>query len=173
MYRTPATMPEFSDTVIHIVRASLWRREAQEQVGNLIYSLPHRRTKFSDREGCLVGKILRSSTLRILCVSGLYKLVSNISPFVMEHSLPASNIQGVIVLTTQLLALGLRKIRQPKVIAEVIGGILLGLHSVTYLFIHEFTGFFLSLRTNCLRSHTRFHRTYIPHGFPSLPLPSG
>ncbi|KAI0647892.1 Sodium/hydrogen exchanger family-domain-containing protein [Trametes meyenii] len=33
---------------------------------------------------------------------------------------------GVIVLTTQLLALGLRKIKQPKVIAEVIGGILLG-----------------------------------------------
>ncbi|KAL1950506.1 hypothetical protein VTO73DRAFT_5630 [Trametes versicolor] len=33
---------------------------------------------------------------------------------------------GVIVLTTQILALGLRKIRQPKVIAEVIGGILLG-----------------------------------------------
>ncbi|KAH9924338.1 Sodium/hydrogen exchanger family-domain-containing protein [Epithele typhae] len=33
---------------------------------------------------------------------------------------------GVIVMTTQLLALGLRKIRQPKVIAEVIGGILLG-----------------------------------------------
>ncbi|KAI0632272.1 Sodium/hydrogen exchanger family-domain-containing protein [Trametes polyzona] len=33
---------------------------------------------------------------------------------------------GVIVLTTQLLALVLGKIRQPKVIAEVIGGILLG-----------------------------------------------
>ncbi|KAI0715663.1 Sodium/hydrogen exchanger family-domain-containing protein [Cerioporus squamosus] len=33
---------------------------------------------------------------------------------------------GVIILTTQILALGLRKIRQPKVIAEVIGGILLG-----------------------------------------------
>ncbi|TBU30002.1 Sodium/hydrogen exchanger family-domain-containing protein [Dichomitus squalens] len=33
---------------------------------------------------------------------------------------------GVIVLTTQLLSLVLRKIRQPRVIAEVIGGILLG-----------------------------------------------
>ncbi|KAI0819223.1 Sodium/hydrogen exchanger family-domain-containing protein [Trametes gibbosa] len=33
---------------------------------------------------------------------------------------------GVIILTTQLLALGLRKMKQPKVIAEVIGGILLG-----------------------------------------------
>ncbi|KAI0769112.1 Sodium/hydrogen exchanger family-domain-containing protein [Trametes elegans] len=33
---------------------------------------------------------------------------------------------GVIILTTQLLSLVLRKIRQPKVIAEVIGGILLG-----------------------------------------------
>ncbi|OSC97499.1 hypothetical protein PYCCODRAFT_1377092 [Trametes coccinea BRFM310] len=33
---------------------------------------------------------------------------------------------GVIILTTQLLSLVLRKIRQPKVIAEVLGGILLG-----------------------------------------------
>jgi Kef-type K+ transport system membrane component KefB len=29
-------------------------------------------------------------------------------------------------MTTQLLALGLQRIRQPKVIAEVIGGIILG-----------------------------------------------
>ena len=36
-------------------------------------------------------------------------------------------LSGVIVMTTQILALGLRKIRQPKVIAEVIGGILLGM----------------------------------------------
>ncbi|KDQ30912.1 hypothetical protein PLEOSDRAFT_1062891 [Pleurotus ostreatus PC15] len=33
---------------------------------------------------------------------------------------------GIIVLTTQLLSLALRKMRQPKVIAEVLGGILLG-----------------------------------------------
>ncbi|EJD50521.1 hypothetical protein AURDEDRAFT_160422 [Auricularia subglabra TFB-10046 SS5] len=33
---------------------------------------------------------------------------------------------GIIILTTQLLSLVLRKIKQPKVIAEVIGGILLG-----------------------------------------------
>ncbi|KAK0467114.1 Sodium/hydrogen exchanger family-domain-containing protein [Desarmillaria tabescens] len=33
---------------------------------------------------------------------------------------------GVIVATASLLSLGLRKIRQPKVIAEVLGGILLG-----------------------------------------------
>ncbi|KAG8952978.1 K(+)/H(+) antiporter [Tulasnella sp. 424] len=33
---------------------------------------------------------------------------------------------GIIVCTAQLLALGLTKLRQPKVIAEVIGGILLG-----------------------------------------------
>ena len=46
--------------------------------------------------------------------------VSTISPTVANHRL------GVIVLTTQLLSLVLRKIRQPKVIAEVIGGILLG-----------------------------------------------
>ena len=33
---------------------------------------------------------------------------------------------GVIIVTTQLLAFGLKKLRQPKVIAEVIGGIVLG-----------------------------------------------
>jgi Kef-type K+ transport system membrane component KefB len=33
---------------------------------------------------------------------------------------------GIIVLFTQLLSLGLRRIRQPRVIAEVIGGVLLG-----------------------------------------------
>ena len=33
---------------------------------------------------------------------------------------------GIIVLTAQLLGLILRRIRQPKVIAEVLGGILLG-----------------------------------------------
>ncbi|KAG9046427.1 K(+)/H(+) antiporter [Tulasnella sp. UAMH 9824] len=33
---------------------------------------------------------------------------------------------GIIIITTQLLALGLAKLRQPKVIAEVIGGIVLG-----------------------------------------------
>ncbi|KAH9080284.1 Sodium/hydrogen exchanger family-domain-containing protein [Lactarius deliciosus] len=33
---------------------------------------------------------------------------------------------GIIVITTQILSLGLRKLRQPRVIAEVLGGILLG-----------------------------------------------
>ncbi|KAH9969870.1 Sodium/hydrogen exchanger family-domain-containing protein [Russula dissimulans] len=33
---------------------------------------------------------------------------------------------GIIILTTQILSLGLRKLRQPRVIAEVLGGILLG-----------------------------------------------
>ena len=32
-------------------------------------------------------------------------------------------------MTTQLLSLGLKKIRQPRVIAEVIGGIILGASS--------------------------------------------
>jgi Kef-type K+ transport system membrane component KefB len=38
-------------------------------------------------------------------------------------------------MTTQVLALGLRKLRQPKVIAEVIGGILLG-ESFIQIFRH-------------------------------------
>lgn len=33
---------------------------------------------------------------------------------------------GIIICTTQLLGLLLRKLRQPRVIAEVLGGILLG-----------------------------------------------
>jgi hypothetical protein len=40
--------------------------------------------------------------------------------------LPTLAIAGVIIMTTQLLSLGLKKIRQPRVIAEVIGGIFLG-----------------------------------------------
>lgn len=50
--------------------------------------------------------------------------VSSPLPTVANHRL------GVIVLTTQLLSLVLRKIRQPKVIAEVIGGILLGMYAL-------------------------------------------
>lgn len=43
------------------------------------------------------------------------------------HQLGVFNgIAGVIIMMTQLLSLGLRRIRQPKVIAEVLGGILLG-----------------------------------------------
>lgn len=37
------------------------------------------------------------------------------------------------MLTTQLLSLVLRKIRQPRVIAEVIGGILLGMLFIPHL----------------------------------------
>jgi len=42
-----------------------------------------------------------------------------------SHALP-----GIIIITTQILSLGLRKLQQPRVIAEVIGGILLGTSSV-------------------------------------------
>lgn len=36
---------------------------------------------------------------------------------------------GIIICTANLLSLGLRKLRQPKVIAEVLGGIILGASS--------------------------------------------
>ena len=39
-------------------------------------------------------------------------------------------LPGIIIITTQILSLGLRKLRQPRVIAEVLGGILLGTLSV-------------------------------------------
>jgi Kef-type K+ transport system membrane component KefB len=35
-------------------------------------------------------------------------------------------IKGIIIIMTQVLSMGLRKLRQPRVIAEVLGGILLG-----------------------------------------------
>lgn len=35
-------------------------------------------------------------------------------------------IAGIIIIMTQILSIGLRKLRQPRVIAEVLGGILLG-----------------------------------------------
>lgn len=41
---------------------------------------------------------------------------------------------GVIVATASLLSLGLRKMRQPKVIAEVLGGIILGTLLVGFFF---------------------------------------
>lgn len=47
--------------------------------------------------------------------------------FSTDHPIRLWIIQlGVIIALTQLLALGLRRMRQPKVIAEVLGGILLG-----------------------------------------------
>ncbi len=71
------------------------------------------------------------STRSTLCVSGSSKLVSQ---SVLKYSYTSSNnvhATGVIILTTQVLALGLRKMRQPKVIAEVIGGILLGMFVIS------------------------------------------
>ncbi|KAI0772201.1 Sodium/hydrogen exchanger family-domain-containing protein [Irpex lacteus] len=82
-------MHEFSEPIVKIARAALFRRAATEQGGLLSGQDP---TKFNSAD-----------PLRLWIIQ-----------------------VGVIVMTTQILALGLRKIRQPKVIAEVIGGILLG-----------------------------------------------
>ena len=86
---------------------------------------------------------------------------------------------GVIILTTQLLALVLRKIRQPKVIAEVIGGILLGMCAASSLQSQSHDG---SLPPDCSPSHhcspLRFcasgsARVTLPmhrRGFPDTPV---
>lgn len=73
-----------------------------------------------------MDKTPQDSTLLIHYDYGLSKSVG--FSFVIDcwNGFSTSNIQGVIIMTTQLLALGLKRIRQPKVIAEVIGGILLG-----------------------------------------------
>ena len=88
---------------------------------------------------------------------------------------------GIIIITTQLLSLGLRKLRQPRVIAEVIGGILLGTSSAPSCswsrLIHYIS------RPDCLWPYTRLFRTHFPfpvytlslsrseHRSMSLPLP--
>ncbi|KAG1736326.1 Sodium/hydrogen exchanger family-domain-containing protein [Suillus lakei] len=70
-------------------------------------------------------------------VSGLWKravtgqggLLSGLNPsaFVTTDPLRLTIIQmGIIIMMAQLLSLGLGRIKQPKVIAEVLGGILLG-----------------------------------------------
>ena len=41
-------------------------------------------------------------------------------------------LAGIIIITTQILSLGLRRLRQPRVIAEVLGGILLGTTSALH-----------------------------------------
>ena len=59
-------------------------------------------------------------------------------------------LTGLIVGMASLLSLGLRKIRQPKVIAEVLGGILLGsLYPPLYARFHKLTKF--HNRANCIR----------------------
>ena len=70
-----------------------------------------------------------SSLIRIRFDYGLFKSVSNSKPL-SYHIPPKRRPQlkhiGIIILTAQLLGALLRRIRQPKVIAEVLGGILLG-----------------------------------------------
>lgn len=69
-------------------------------------------------------KIPHSSIHLILCDYGLFKSVS--LEFVFGFPSFLQICAGVIIITTQILSLGLRKLRQPRVIAEVLGGILLG-----------------------------------------------
>ena len=54
------------------------------------------------------------------------------SPIVSRQCPRSHTLPGIIIITTQILSLGLRKLRQPRVIAEVIGGILLGTSSSPY-----------------------------------------
>ncbi|GJE91672.1 sodium/hydrogen exchanger family-domain-containing protein [Phanerochaete sordida] len=82
-------MHELSGPILHLAKATLFKREAQEQGGLLSGQDP---TAFNT-----------SDPLRIWIVQ-----------------------VGIIILTSQLLSLALRKIRQPKVISEVLTGIILG-----------------------------------------------
>lgn len=68
--------------------------------------------------------IQRTITPRILYDYGLFKLVSTQNRSIY-HSIKLSS-PAIIITFTQLLSLILSRIRQPRVIAEVIGGVLLG-----------------------------------------------
>ncbi|KAI0252193.1 Sodium/hydrogen exchanger family-domain-containing protein [Lactifluus subvellereus] len=71
---------------------------------------------------------------------------------------------GIIIITTQVLSLGLRKLRQPRVIAEVLGGILLGAISVP---------FWRAAQLNRHPGPTAFGRIpgFSKHIFPSQSIP--
>lgn len=80
-------------------------------------------------------RILLRSILLILCGYGLFKLVRKFPACANKLSpIRLLVIKGIIIMTTQLLGLGLRKMRQPKVIAEVLGGIVLGTPTPLKLF---------------------------------------
>ena len=68
----------------------------------------------------------------------------------------------------QLLSLGLARIRQPKVIAEVLGGILLGT-----IFIIPFGSSLKISRTRsyCIWENTRVYRACLPFRIVALPFP--
>src|SRR6266540_4308231 len=78
---------------------------------------------------------------------------------------------GIIVCTASLLSLGLTKIRQPKVIAEVLGGILLGEFSPRFRLRTWDSWIIITKRPNSVRAYTRFHTACIPPGFTSIPVP--
>jgi Kef-type K+ transport system membrane component KefB len=76
-----------------------------------------------------VARIQLSSILQTHCDYGPFNLVRfrgscRNSGLASSHSLTL--VSGVILVTTNLLAILLGKIRQPKVLAEIIGGIILG-----------------------------------------------
>jgi Kef-type K+ transport system membrane component KefB len=73
-------------------------------------------------------------------------------------------LPGIIIITTQILSLGLRKLRQPRVIAEVLGGILLGTSSAPSCFV---------LQLICYPGPTAFGRIpgFSQHIFPSQSIP--
>jgi len=70
---------------------------------------------------------LHKSIQMTLFASGSFKLVRGCSLRLRFLLIIAGGISiGVIVSTATLLSLVLKRIRQPKVIAEVLGGIILG-----------------------------------------------
>ncbi|KAF8272801.1 Sodium/hydrogen exchanger family-domain-containing protein [Lactarius quietus] len=77
----------------------------------------------------LVQSLVQSSTSRRRAAPDQGGLLTGKDPTQFNPSDPLRLwiIQvGIIIITTQILSLGLRKLRQPRVIAEVLGGILLG-----------------------------------------------
>jgi hypothetical protein len=83
------------------------------------------------RAACWAGRTHRRTTHQIQFVYGSFKSVSRVYKRVSVEFDTNVLFTGIIVSMASLLSLVLRKIRQPKVIAEVLGGILLGLLYLT------------------------------------------
>ncbi|KAH0826140.1 Sodium/hydrogen exchanger [Lanmaoa asiatica] len=121
-------MGEFSTAIISALRSSFVKRAVQGQVRRT-HSTPHRRRSFYRlfKGGLLTGQnptaYNTSDPLRLWVIQ-----LGASTPLLPLFFLPLALIQGtgVILIMAQLLGLILGKIRQPRVIAEILGGILLG-----------------------------------------------
>lgn len=121
-------MGAFSDTIVDLGHG-LVKRAAREQVWQAALSSCDTEVLTASqcyREASSLEKTPPILIRRILSGYGLFSLVSFIRPVLSLSLAEHNNAVVIIIFMTQILATILGKIKQPRVIAEVIGGILLG-----------------------------------------------